>query len=289
MTGVTGKVVLITGAARGIGAATAKKLSTQGAKVALVGLEPHNLELVAKDCGDNAAWWEADVTNSAELEAAVKGVVERFGRIDIAMANAGIANFGTIKSATVEEFARTIDINLTGVYRTAAATAPELIKTRGYLLLVASVASFVPLPGGAAYAASKAGVDSLAASLRLELHRDGVMVGSAHPSWIDTDMVRGAEDALPSFKRLRSQLPWPANGTTSVEECAEMIVAGLARRSPRIFVPRSAAIVSAVRAAVMSSRLQGPARRKIGKDLDGIDREVAAMRLDAVNSAERST
>ena len=86
-----GKTVLITGAARGLGAETARRVAARGANVALVGLEPEELERVAAQCGTNAAWFECDVTDTEALERAVAGTVERFGGIDVVMANAGIA------------------------------------------------------------------------------------------------------------------------------------------------------------------------------------------------------
>ena len=82
-----GKTVLITGAARGLGAETARRVAARGANVALVGLEPEELERVAAQCGANAAWFECDVTDTEALEAAVNGTVERFGGIDVVMAN----------------------------------------------------------------------------------------------------------------------------------------------------------------------------------------------------------
>jgi len=278
---MSGQVVLITGAAKGIGAETARRLAARGARVALIDRDPE-VERTAASIGASAAAWLGDVTDSPSLDDAVTGVVERFGGIDIVMANAGIANYGTIRSGRVEEFARTIDVNLTGVYRTIAAALDQLIERRGYVLIVASVASYTPLPGGAAYAASKAGVDSLAATLRLELDRDGVTVGSAHPCWIDTDLVRSAEAAMPSFATLRGKLPWPAKAVTSVAECADAIAEGIETRALRVYVPKSARLISAVRSLIMSPRVQGPTRRHLPPDLDRLDREVEAARRRVV-------
>ncbi len=280
---LAGQVVLVTGAARGIGAATAKRVASRGGSVALVGLEPGRLADVAAAIGPAAAWWEADVTDSASLDKAVAGVVERFGGIDALMVNAGIANFGTIKTATAEEFARTVEVNLIGAYRTVVAALDPLIARHGYVLIVASIASYTPLPGAAAYAASKAGVDSLAASLRLELDRDGVSVGSAHPCWIDTDMVRDAEAALPSLKTARSRLPWPARAVTSVDACAEAMAEAITRRAHRVYVPRAASLISSTRSVIMSPRVQAPTRRALRNELDTLDREVVAYREKRVH------
>jgi len=279
MTGsLAGQVAFVTGAARGIGAETARRLAARGARVALVGLEPDRLADNAREIGPDAAWWEADVTDSGSLSAAVAGAADRFGGIDIVMANAGISNYGTIRTASVEEFARTIDVNLTGVYRTVAAAIDQVVERKGYVLIVASIASYAPLPGGAAYAASKAGVDSLAASLRLELARDGVTVGSAHPCWIDTDMVRGAEAAMPSFRTMRDKLPWPARSVTSLDDCAEALADAIDRRAVKVHVPRVASVIAGGRPLIMSPRVQALGRRALATDLDRLDREVTASR-----------
>ncbi|HEX6075310.1 MAG TPA: SDR family oxidoreductase [Micromonosporaceae bacterium] len=244
--------VLITGAARGIGAHTARLLAGKGHRVSLVGLEPERLAKLAADLGEPHCWFEADVTDSASLRAAVAGTVERFGGIDTVVANAGIANYGTVRITDPEVFAKVIDINLTGVFRTLHATLPQLIERKGYALIVASLASYTPMPGMAAYTASKAGVEAFGHALRHEMAPFGVRVGTAHPSWVDTDLVRNAETDLPSFKALRGRLPWPANTLTSVETCAAAMVRGIQKRARRVHVPRSVALVSAIRSVMVS-------------------------------------
>ena len=119
---IAGKTAFITGAARGIGAESARRLHARGANIALVGLEPEELEKRAAELGDRAAWFEADVTDLSALEAAVAGAVERFGGIDVVVANAGVANVGTIGGMAVADFERVIEVNLLGVWRTVRAT-----------------------------------------------------------------------------------------------------------------------------------------------------------------------
>jgi hypothetical protein len=274
---VAGKTVLITGAARGIGAATAAELCRRGARVSLVGLEPDLLERNVKALGEGHLWVEADVSDQAALDSAVAATIERLGRIDVVVANAGVVNIGTVRTADPEEFARTVSVNLVGVYRTVAATVPHLVERRGYALLVASLASFVPMPGGAAYAASKAGVESLAASLRLELAQYGVAVGSVHPSWVDTDLVRDSEAAHPSFKKMRASVPWPANTTTSVEDCAVAFADAIQRRAPKVYVPRNGAVISTLRPLLLSGIAQRAVGRRIGSDLRQLEEENRAF------------
>jgi NAD(P)-dependent dehydrogenase (short-subunit alcohol dehydrogenase family) len=272
-----GKNVLITGGARGIGAATATELARRGARISLVGLEPDLLARNIETLGPDHMWVEADVTDQTAVDSAVSATVQQFGGIDVLIANAGIVNLGTVHTADPELFARTISVNLTGVYRTVFAAAPHLVASRGYLLIVASIASFAPMPGGAAYAASKAGVESLAATLRLELAPDGVDVGSIHPSWIDTDLVRGPEAALPTFAKIRAQVPWPANTTTSVEACATAFADAVEQRALRAYVPRHAAVMSGARPLLFSGVGSRAIAGRVAADLRQLDRENEAL------------
>src|SRR5919108_5990057 len=185
---VQGRTVLITGAARGIGAESARRLASRGANLALVGLEPEGLERVAEQCGAGAAWFEADVTDWDALERAVEGTVERFGGIDAVVANAGIAPTGTVRLTDPAAFERTIEVNLLGAWRTVRACLPHVVERRGYVLVVASLAAVAHSPGMSAYAASKSGVEAFANALRVEVRPLGVDVGVAYFSWIDTDM-----------------------------------------------------------------------------------------------------
>jgi hypothetical protein len=271
------KTVLISGAARGIGAATARELAGRGWNVALVGLEPELLAALAESIGATAAWFEADVTDQDALEAAVAGAVERFGGLDAVIANAGIASFGTIAVTDPEAFARTIDVNLTGVFRTVRAALPAIIERRGHVLVVASVASFTPLAGMSAYSASKAGAEAIASSLSTEVRHHGVTVGSAHPSWIDTDLVRDAMAELDGFRKLRRVLPWPVRATTSVDACARAIAGGVERRAQRVYVPRSAALVYWLRPLLQNPRTLRLSGRISARLVPELEAEVAAL------------
>ena len=206
---LAGKVVLITGAARGIGAGVARRLAAAGATLALVGLEAEELRAVAAECGPDASAWEADVTDWAQLEAAVAGIVERYGRIDVVMANAGIAAAGFIRSIDPGAFEKVIEVDLLGVWRTVRVCLPHLIAARGYCLIVSSMAAVVHIPGNAPYNAAKAGVEAFGNTLRAEVKHFGVGVGVAHPTWIATDMVNSA-DEHPVFGPLRGAHARPA-------------------------------------------------------------------------------
>ncbi|WP_213452228.1 short-chain dehydrogenase/reductase [Rhizomonospora bruguierae] len=259
--GLDGKVVLVTGAARGIGEHTARLAAARGARLALVGLEAPLLAKLADDLPGRHYWAEADVTDQAALDAAVAGARAALGGIDAVVANAGLANIGTVAAGPVDALVRTIEVNLIGVVRTVAATLPAITERRGYFLLISSAAAFSALPGMAAYCASKAGVEQFGAALRLETRHLGVRVGTAHPSWIDTDLVRDIRADLPAFNRTLSRLPWPLGQTTSVQACAEALVDAVERRRRRVYVPRPVGLVQAMRTLV-----NGPlADRVIGR------------------------
>jgi NAD(P)-dependent dehydrogenase (short-subunit alcohol dehydrogenase family) len=234
---LAGKTVFITGPARGIGAESARHVAARGANIALAGLEPDELERVAGQCGTNAACFDCDVTDWDALERAVQGAVERFGGIDVVMANAGISPAGMTRSIDPRAFERTIEINLLGVWRTVRACLPHVIERRGYVLLVASLAAALHAPGMAPYAASKAGVEAFGNSLRAELKHLGVDVGVAYFGFIDTDLVRGA-DAHPALGEVRGDVPGPIGRTYPVSAVGRAVVEGIEKRRRWVVVPR---------------------------------------------------
>ena len=244
-----GKTVLITGAARGIGAETARRAAAAGANVALVGLEPEELRRVAAQCGSNATAFECDVTDWQALEHAVEGTVERFGGIDVVMANAGIAPAGMVRSVDPAAFERTVEINLLGVWRTVRASLPQVIERKGYVLVTASLAAAVHGPGMAAYSAAKAGAEAFADSLRVEVKHLGVDVGVAYFGFIDTDMVRGA-DTHPALGQIRANTGGPIAKTYPVSKVGKAVVEGMEKRSRWVVVPRWSRAVLVLRTAL---------------------------------------
>jgi NAD(P)-dependent dehydrogenase (short-subunit alcohol dehydrogenase family) len=230
-----GKTILITGAARGIGAESARRLATRGAKLALVGLEPEELERVAAQCGPDAAWFEADVTDRDALDRAVAGAIERFGGIDGVMANAGIGGLGLIRSLDPAAFERVVDVNLKGPFNTISACLPQLIERRGYALVVASMAVAAHMPASAGYSASKSGVEALTNVLREEVRHLGVDVGCAYFAFIGTDLVAGQDSHPLGFAR--ASLPGPLAKTYPVSKVGEAVAEGFAKRKRRVLVP----------------------------------------------------
>src|SRR3954452_10858058 len=271
------KVVMITGAARGIGAETARRAAAKGARVSLVGLEPERLRALADELGDRAAWFEADVTSQESMDGAVAGTVAAFGGIDIVLANAGVGNSGTVAVSPPDVLVRTLDINANGVVRTVSAALPHITERRGYVMIVSSTAAFTMMPGMAAYAASKAAVEQFANCLRLEVAHKGVKVGSVHPGWIDTDLVREQRKDLKRFDAAFDNFPWPLNATTSVEECAGAIVDGIERRRAKVYVPKAIGLVQALRTLTtgpIASRVIGREARTMVPQLEA---EIAGL------------
>ena len=277
MSGVAGKVVLITGGARGVGAATATQLVARGARVMLVDLDAEPLRELAERLGEAAAWVTGDVVELADMEAAVAAAIDRFGGIDVVIANAGIASYGSVAAVDPAVFRRLIDINLTGVFHTVRAALPELVRRRGYVLVVSSEAAYLPFPGLAAYCASKAGVEHLANTLRIELGYHGVAVGSAHMSWIDTPMVQEPKRDLISFRDALEALPAPLGATTSVEECADAFVRGIEKRANRINVPGWVGLMRWLKPVVSSRVAELLARRDARRTVPLMDEEVARL------------
>jgi NAD(P)-dependent dehydrogenase (short-subunit alcohol dehydrogenase family) len=246
-TDVRGKVVLITGAARGIGAGVARELASRGAQVALVGLEGDELAKVAAECGRDAGAWEADVTDWHALETATAKIVARYGRIDAVVANAGIAAAGFIRSIDPAAFEKVVEVDLLGVWRTVRVVLPHLIESRGYCLVVSSMAAVVHIPGNAPYNMAKAGVEAFGNTLRAEVKHLGVDVGVAHPTWISTDMVNGA-DEHPVFGPLRRDSLGPLGKTYPLTVAVDAFAEGITRRARTIHIPKSLLAIKLVRA-----------------------------------------
>ena len=278
---LVGRTVVVTGAARGIGERVARVAAARGARVGLIGLEPDRLRAITDDLGPRASWWEADVRDAASLRTAIDDCAATMHGIDFIVANAGVVAYGTVRQVDEEAFERVLDVNVNGVFRTLKYATPHLERSRGHVLVVASALSFAPLAAMASYGASKAGVEMLALAYRQEVAHLGVTVGVVHPSWIDTDLVRGAEADLPSFAGLRQGLPYPGNVTTSVDRAAAAIVDGLARRRSRVYVPRAVVVANWAKGALNSPLAWPWMRRFAARAVPALEREVEALgRMD---------
>jgi NAD(P)-dependent dehydrogenase (short-subunit alcohol dehydrogenase family) len=248
---LSGKVALITGAARGIGFETARQMHARGAAVTISDIDSQQAVEAAQGLGGQALAVAADVRDQEQVEAAVAQTVERFGGLDIAVANAGIApaHIRTTRLTDPEEWERIVDVNLLGVWRTARAALPQVVERQGQLVLVASVYAFFNGVCNSAYATAKAGVESLGRSLRTELSPLGASATVAYFGFIDTKMVQDAfED--PVAKRLESYLPAWATRRLGPDAAGAAIVRGVERRAPRVVAPRWWRAYSVMRGAV---------------------------------------
>ncbi|CAM5546958.1 SDR family oxidoreductase OS=Streptomyces rimosus subsp. rimosus (strain ATCC / DSM 40260 /JCM 4667 / NRRL 2234) OX=1265868 GN=SRIM_016675 PE=3 SV=1 [Streptomyces rimosus subsp. rimosus] len=181
-----------------------------------------------------AAHWHADVTDHEAMAEVAREVKARFGKVDIVVANAGVASGGPFVDSDPVSWRRVIEVNLIGGAVTGRAFLPVLMESRGYFLQIASLAAVTPAPMMTAYCASKSGVEAFAHSLRAEVGHKGVRVGVGYLSWTDTDMVRGA-DADDVMRELRQRLPWPSNKTYPLSPAVDRLVAGIERRSPHVY------------------------------------------------------
>lgn len=241
---LSGRTVLVTGAARGIGEQVARAAAEKGARVALVGLEPQRLEMVGRSLpGGGHAVFPADVTDQDQLHAAVTGIVAAMGGIDVVVANAGIMPYGTVSATPIEAMVRTIDVNLSGAVRTVAATLPHVRQSKGYFLFVSSMVALAATPGTAVYGAAKAGVEQFANALRVELAPAGVGVGIAYLGRVDTDLTRDTYDEVPTLRAAMRRL----GAAVPAERCAAALIAGIERRRRRIYVPRPVRSLAALR------------------------------------------
>jgi NAD(P)-dependent dehydrogenase (short-subunit alcohol dehydrogenase family) len=280
MTSVNSQVVFITGGARGIGAEVARRLHSKGAKLVLTDLDAAPLAALATELGDDERVLTVvtDVRDLAAVQAAAQAAVERFGGIDVVMANAGIASYGSILHIDPEAFKRVIAVNVLGVFHTVRATLPAVTQRHGYVLIVSSMAAFAAYPGMAPYGTSKAGVEQLANALRLEVGPLGVSVGSAHMSWIDTALVRDAEADLLVFRETRAKQPWsPLNKITSVDKCAATFVKGIEGRKRRIYCPRWVGLFRWLKPVLSTPAGESAIRKSALELLTRIDTEVAAL------------
>jgi NAD(P)-dependent dehydrogenase (short-subunit alcohol dehydrogenase family) len=242
-----GKVALVTGAARGIGFETARLLHERGASVTLTDLDLEATESAAASIGERTLALEADATDSDALEAAVGATVDRFGGLDISVANAGVAPpAATLRSIDPDVFERVVEIDLLGVWRTARACLPQVTERRGHIVVVASVYAFMNPALAGPYAISKAGVEQMGRALRTELAPHGASASVAYFGFIDTKMVRDSfedpiaaavDDMAPAFMLRR----------LSPAQAGAAIVNGIERRAPRIVAPGWWKVLSALR------------------------------------------
>jgi NAD(P)-dependent dehydrogenase (short-subunit alcohol dehydrogenase family) len=246
---LNGKVALVTGAARGIGFATARALLARGASVAIVDLEAAASERAAAELhGSKAIGLAADVTDRGAMQRAVAATVQRFGALDVVVANAGIApRVNTFASMSQESFDRVLDVNLWGVCRTVDAALPQIVEREGHVVVISSIYAFTNGVGATPYAMSKAAVEQFGRALRVELAPHGASATVAYFGFIETEMVHQAIDADPLAVGLSDVLPKPLRKRLPARAAGEAIVRGIEHRRPRVVAPRRWTVMSLLR------------------------------------------
>lgn len=288
LSGLRGKRVLITGAARGIGASLAEQLASHGARLALVGLEPETMAVVAEHCGEGTFVAACDVSNQDQVTQAVDSAAEALGGLDVVVANAGIATGGPLRSQDIRSWERVIEINLLGVMYTDRAALPHLERSRGYVLNIASTAAVLRGPGMTAYCAAKAGVEALSDCLRIEMHPLGVDVGVAYFLFLDTDMVRDGEREMPLLERAKAEMPRVFSRTYPLAPAIEEVVAAIAERRRRVAYPRWFLKLLPLRQMLASRAAERRTGRSVPDAVREYERMVSERGASAASASERT-
>ena len=226
---LTDRTVVITGAGSGIGRRLALTLAGEGASIAAVDLRPEGLvALAAELAGKPFASAVADVTDRDAIRSAVAQVSERLGTVDVLVANAGIGIETSAHNYRAEDFEAVIRVNLIGVSNSIAAVLPQMLERRqGHIVALSSLASYRGLPRMAAYCASKAGVNALMDSLRVDLKGQGIALTTICPGWIRTPLTTNITAPMPDM--------------LEVEDAVQRMVKAMRQRRLQVTFPRSSA------------------------------------------------
>ncbi|MDW3214599.1 MAG: SDR family oxidoreductase [Ilumatobacteraceae bacterium] len=219
---VDGKVVLISGGARGQGAHEAALLIDEGASVMIGDIRQEEGSAVATRLGDRCRYVPLDVTDESDWERAVDATLDTWGRLDVLVNNAGIVDMTPIEDTTREAYERIIAVNQTGTFLGMRSVIDAMKDNGGSIINISSTAGLMGVPGVMAYSASKWAVRGMTKSAALELARYGIRVNSVHPGVIDTDMVRDPNVNSHDADAACAKFPIPRIGRP--EECANMVL-----------------------------------------------------------------
>jgi NAD(P)-dependent dehydrogenase (short-subunit alcohol dehydrogenase family) len=288
LSALRGRRVLVTGAARGIGAALAERLASHGARLALVGLEPEKMAEVAKRCGEGTFVAQCDVSDSEQVVRAVDAAAVALGGLVVVVANAGIATGGPLRSQDLRSWERVIEINLLGVMYTDRAALPHLERSGGYVLNIASTAAALRGPGMSAYCAAKAGVEALSDCLRVEMQPLGVQVGVAYFLFLDTDMVNDSEREMPLMQRAKAEMPRAISRTYPLPPAIDEVVAAIAQRRRRVAYPRWFLKALPLRQLFASAFAERRTGRTVPEAIREYERMAAERGTSAASASERT-
>jgi NAD(P)-dependent dehydrogenase (short-subunit alcohol dehydrogenase family) len=247
---LNGKVALVTGAARGIGYETARQLHLRGASVTVLDIDAAEAREAAERIGPRAIGLATDVTDHSAVMQSVAETVERFGGLDVVVANAGIAQkqMATVRGIGVEEWERVFEVDMLGVWRTVRASLPQVVERQGHIVVTSSVYAFVNGMLNSPYAVAKSGVESLGRSLRAELTPLGASASVAYFGFVDTKLVQDAVAA--NGDRMQQNLPEFLRKRITPDQAGAAVVRGIEERAPRIFAPKWWRYVSAFRGLI---------------------------------------
>ncbi|XXX79685.1 SDR family oxidoreductase [Sorangium sp. So ce134] len=238
---LAGQVVLITGASSGIGEGLAREVARRGGRVVLAARRTERLEALAGEIrasGGEALAAACDVTRDGDVERAVEQAREAFGRLDVAIANAGFGVMGRIEDLSLDDVRRQFETNVFGALRTVKAALPELKRSRGGVALIGSASGYVAFPTMGAYTMSKFALRALAETLRAELHADGVAVTHIAPGFVESEIRRldnagklrdGAREPVPSWLVMPTKVAARQILDAIVARRADAIVTGHAK------------------------------------------------------------
>lgn len=217
-----GKVVMVTGAGSGIGEATARRFASEGAKVVLIGRTREKLARVADSLEGETLVLDADVSDGDAMNRLVADVIDRFGRLDVLVNNAGVAPGGRVHEADINDWKQVMSINVDGVFYASRAALPELLKTKGCIVNVSSVSGLGGDWGMSLYNASKGAVSNLTRAMALDYGEEGVRINAVCPSITKsdlTDSITGNDDLM---KKFADRLP--LGRAAEAEEVGDVIV-----------------------------------------------------------------
>lgn len=196
-TRLSGKTAIITGASSGQGEAAARRFVDEGANVVLADIADEQGESLAKELGECAVFRHLDVANEQDWGGVVDLAVERFGRVDVLVNNAGVVHFSALADTTLEDYQRVIAVNQTGVFLGMKSVVPSMTAVgAGSIINISSVEGLSGMGYLCAYTASKFAVRGMSKCAAVELGKDGIRVNSVHPGFISTPMTTGFTDGL---------------------------------------------------------------------------------------------
>jgi NAD(P)-dependent dehydrogenase (short-subunit alcohol dehydrogenase family) len=285
---LNGKVALVTGAARGIGYETARQLHLRGASVTVLDIDAAEAREAAERIGPRAIGLATDVTDHSAVMQSVAETVDRFGGLDVVVANAGIAQkqMATVRGIGVEEWERVFEVDMLGVWRTVRASLPQIVERQGHIVVTSSVYAFVNGMLNSPYAVAKSGVESLGRSLRAELTPLGASASVAYFGWVDTKMVQDAVAA--NGDRMQQNLPEFLRKRITPDQAGAAVVRGIEERAPRIFAPKWWRYVSAFRGLInplLDRRMDSDPR--VLATIRGVEAEADEQGAAAVSAAPR--